>query len=63
MVDPDVAAELQRDIDKLSPADRLRLAAGLLEAQRPELAHVIAERVVLELGAALALQKLRKKDA
>jgi len=44
----------------LSPPDRLRLAAALLEAKRPKLAHQIAERVVLELGAAMALALLRE---
>jgi hypothetical protein len=52
--------ELAAQIQHLSPADKLRLAAGLLEKQRPRLAHQVAERVVLELGAALALDDLRK---
>lgn len=44
------------EIRALSPAAKLRLAADLLEAQRPGLAHTIAEGVVTELGAFLALQ-------
>jgi hypothetical protein len=53
-------AALKAEIDALSPPARLRLAADLLEARKPELAQAIAERVVLELGAALALRKLGK---
>jgi hypothetical protein len=51
---------LAREIEALSPPARLRLAADLLENSRADLAHNIAERVVLELGAALALQRLKK---
>lgn len=51
-----VAAEIL----KLSPPDRLRLAADLLDAQRPELAQDVARRVVEELGAALVLRKARR---
>jgi len=50
---------LAAKIDKLSPPDRLRLAAGLMEARKPELAHAIVDRVVTELGAAIALARLR----
>lgn len=46
---------LAAKIGALSPPDRLRLAASLLEAQKPKLAHTVAKKVVLELGAALAL--------
>jgi hypothetical protein len=49
---------LAEKIKKLSPPDALRLAAGLLEQRKAKLAHQIAERVVLELGAALALREL-----
>jgi hypothetical protein len=52
---------LKAKIDALSAPDRLRLAASLMEQGKGELAHTIAERVVLELGAALALRKLREK--
>ena len=48
---------LKAEIEALTPTDRLRLAADLLERQKPELAHAIAEKVVLELGAALALRQ------
>jgi hypothetical protein len=52
---------LKAEIDALSAPDRLRLAASLMEQRKGDLAHTIAERVVLELGAALALRKLREK--
>ena len=52
---------LRRQIEALSPPDRLRLAAGLMEAQRGELAHTIASAVVDELGAAIALRKLDQR--
>ena len=48
---------LAEKIKKLSAPDALRLAAGLLEQRKAKLAHQIAERVVLELGAALALRE------
>lgn len=54
-------AALNAEIRALSPPDKLRLAANLLEAKKPELAHTIAEQVVLELGAAMALRKLRER--
>lgn len=52
-------AAIHAEIEKLAPHEKLRLAADLLEAHRPGLAHAIAERVVLELGAWLALEKAR----
>lgn len=52
--------QLAAKVKALSPPDKLRLAAGLLEQRKAKLAHQIAERVVLELGAALALAELRK---
>lgn len=48
---------LKAEIEALDAPDRLRLAAGLLEHGKTKIAHSIAERVVLELGAALALQQ------
>lgn len=44
-----------REIKKLSPPDKLRLAADLLEQRKAELAYSVAELVTRELGAALAL--------
>lgn len=54
--------KLAAEVEALSPADRLRLAAGLLEGGRAKLAHTIAERVVLELGAALALKAMDRRS-
>jgi hypothetical protein len=51
---------LAAEIEALSPADKLRLAADLLERQRPELAKTILDKVAVELGAALVLTKLRR---
>lgn len=51
---PDVEAIAARTL-KLSPPDRLRLAAELLEERKPQLAHAIAKHVVDELGLALFL--------
>jgi len=53
----EILESLKHEIENLSPPNKLRLAADLLENKRPELAHAIAERVVTELSAALALRK------
>lgn len=58
------AADLDRllaGINALPPLDRLRLAAELLGGGKPRLARAIAESVVLELGAAMALDALGGK--
>ncbi len=52
---------LYEEIKALPAPDRLRLAAELLENQRPEMARLIALRVVTELGAALALRDLEQR--
>lgn len=44
-------------IRDLSPPDKLRLAAMLLETKKPELAKTIIDQVGTELGAALLLAK------
>jgi hypothetical protein len=49
--------EVYRQIDKLSPPDQLRLAAGLLEKREPAVAVAIARRVITELEALLVLKK------
>lgn len=49
---------LADEINKLEPHARLRLAADLLEQRRPHLAHAIANKVVTELGAVLAMRAL-----
>jgi len=54
--------KLVAEVDALSLADRLRLAAELLDAGgRERLAHTIVERVALELGAQLAVQALDRR--
>ena len=55
-------SELHAEIVALSPADRLRLAADLLEAKRVDLAATIAGGVVTEIGALLALRRLKGHD-
>ena len=47
--------ELAAQIEALSPADKLRLAADLLEHQKPKLAKSIVDKVGAELGAAMLL--------
>lgn len=54
----DKQRELALEIEALSPAAKLRLAADLLEQKRPGLAHALANRVATELGAVLALRDL-----
>lgn len=54
--------ELAAEIKALPVPEQLRLAAGLLERKRPELAHTIIDRVCTELGAALALRDLRARS-
>lgn len=49
--------DLADKIKNLSPPDKLRLAAGLLEQRKAQLAYTIARQVTEELGAALALSK------
>lgn len=49
---------LKKRIEALEPPDQLRLAADLLEAGRPDIAHTLAERVVTNLGAELARARL-----
>ena len=46
------------EIEALSPPDKLRLAADLLDAQRPEIAKSIVDKVGAELGAAMLLGRL-----
>lgn len=49
---------LAAEIEALSPPDKLRLAADLLEGRRPELAKSIIDTVAAELGAALLLARV-----
>jgi hypothetical protein len=55
------AALVAEEIRALSPPDKLRLSADLMEAGRGDLAHPIAESVVTELGAALALRRMEER--
>lgn len=52
--------KLSEEIKALPVPDQLRLAAGLLDRQRPDVAHAIVSRVSVEIGAALALRDLRR---
>ena len=52
---------LKAKIDKLSPPDRLRLAAELIEAGRLPLAETIAGNVVDELRTLRVLSVLRER--
>jgi hypothetical protein len=47
-------------ISRLSPSHKLRLAADLLDNDRAQLAHSIAEQAALQIGAELAAQRTRK---
>ncbi len=47
---------LAAKIKALTPPDQLRLAGDLLERRQARLAHNIANHVVMELGAALAIR-------
>lgn len=66
---PSQAQILSAQIQKMSPPDRLRLAADLLDQAQKEggntraagLAHTIARTVTEELGAALALVSIKQK--
>lgn len=53
--------KLAEEIKRLPPPEQLRLAAGLLEKERPEIAYHIIDRVRLELGAALAVSEARAR--
>ena len=53
----DTVVDLAEQIKGLSPPDKLRLAAGLLEGGRAEIAYTILRQVTVELGAELALSR------
>ena len=59
-LDPPRSTVTEAVDDMQRAPDQLRLAAGLLEKRKPELAYRIADRVVTELGAALALAEMRR---
>jgi len=49
---------LRAQVEAMSPANRLRLAAGLIEARKYDLAEVIAGNVVDELKLLQLLEKV-----
>jgi hypothetical protein len=53
---PTEVEEIFERIKALTPPDKLRLAADLLEHKRPEMALAVLTHVKTELGAALALR-------
>ncbi|HRI98185.1 MAG TPA: hypothetical protein PLZ93_21360 [Nocardioides sp.] len=53
--------KLAAEIDAMSPANRLRVAADLLEAQQPKIAYRLIDRVYLELGAAMTLADMDRR--
>jgi hypothetical protein len=53
--------ELAEQIKALTPPERLRMAADLMERKRGDIAYVIAKTVVDELGAALALRNIARR--
>lgn len=55
-------AKLVRRIEALSPSDRFRLVADLLEARQARLALTLARRTTTELGAALCLLRPSPKS-
>ncbi|MFH1184518.1 MAG: hypothetical protein V1755_05705 [Chloroflexota bacterium] len=54
--------ELVAKIELLTPPDKLRLAADLLDECKFDLAYAIVERLQRELGAALAMMKVQKRE-
>ena len=55
--------QLAADVVALSPADRLRLAAVLLDAGgRERMAHAIVASVLMGLGTTLALRALDRRE-
>lgn len=48
---------LKKRVEAMSPADRLRLAAGLIEHRKYDLAEVLAGNVVDELRALRIIQR------
>ena len=54
------AQEIFDQIEAMSPPDKLRFAAALLENKKPEIAKSIIDRVSAELGAALLFARYPK---
>ena len=62
MTEDEQVEEVARRVLSISPADRLRLAAELLEAKRPDLAYAVLDRVRDELAAVMAYVRLHGKE-
>lgn len=58
MSDPRNLADIAARIRALSEADRLRLAADLLDRGKVEFAYRIAEDTTLEIGARVMLRRM-----
>lgn len=54
---------LAAEIQALTPPQRLRLCADLLENRRAETAYLILKRTVTDLGAALAIRDFEQRKA
>lgn len=55
---------LAAKIEAMTPPDRLRVAAGLMETKErrfEDMAYSIIEKVTTELGAAIALREIEEK--
>ena len=57
------AEKVFQQIEALPPHEQLVLAAGLLENRKPELAYKVLSKVKEELGAWLAIQHKKDRDA
>jgi hypothetical protein len=57
MTKRDELEDITKEIEALSPPDRLRIAADLLEQKKPRLELNIIDKVSAELGAALLLAR------
>lgn len=54
--------ELKAQIDALSPSQRLRLCADLIDTGQPEIAAKIAENVLLKMQLDATLKKLCQRE-
>ena len=60
MASPIALERVLQQIDQMAPPEQLRLAADLLEAKHPEIAHAITSKVADELATALMLARMKK---
>ena len=56
-------SDLADKIERMSPPEKLRLAADLLDARHAQIALTVARGVVDEFDLALRLQRLRTQKA